>query len=256
MILRRFLPILCATRIWAAAPDGAELYKTRCGTCHDGKPQARMPLRDELVNKSPEFIFDTMFVGAMQIQAAGLSTDEGRAIARYITGKEFSVRAAETIPNQCTSPAPKFAINDGDWNGWGVDPGNSHYQSKSGLSAADIPKLKLKWAFGFARDPMAWAQPTVAGGRIFVGSVSGNVYSLDASTGCTYWRYNAGPGAGVRTAITIGKLSNGKWAAYFGDIRATAHAVDAETGDKLWTIKLDDHPVARITGAPILANGK
>src|SRR5271170_6129998 len=89
---------------------------------------------------------------------------------------------------------------------------------------------------------------------MFVGSGAGNVYSLDAATGCIYWTYAAG--AGVRTAITLGKLPSGKWAAYFGDVRANAQAVDAETGALLWKLKLDDHPAARITGAPSLSEGR
>ena len=80
------------------------------------------------------------------------------------------------------------------------------------------------------------------------------MYSLDAATGCIFWTYPAG--AGVRTAISIGKLPSGKWAAYFGDIRANAHAVDADTGTRIWKVKLEDHPVARITGSPVLVNGR
>jgi polyvinyl alcohol dehydrogenase (cytochrome) len=239
---------------WAAAPDGAALFKARCAACHDGAPQARMPSHDELAAKTPEFVLSAMFGGAMITQAAGLSDEEGRAIARFITAKEFSTAAAQPMAGKCTAPAPKFSLGDGDWNGWGADSDNSHFQPHPGLAASDVPKLKLKWAFGYPKDPMAWAQPTVVGGRIFVGSVSGTVYSLDANTGCVYWSYAAG--GSVRSAVTIGKLANGKWAAYFGDLRGNAQAVDAETGALLWKTKIDDHPVARVTGAPILVNGK
>ncbi|HLX45283.1 MAG TPA: PQQ-binding-like beta-propeller repeat protein [Bryobacteraceae bacterium] len=254
MFPRRILPALLVLSAWAAAQDGAALYKQRCAGCHDGAPQARMPSHDELAAKTPDFVFKAMFEGAMTIQAAGLSQDEGRAIARFITGKEFA--AASTLPmaGQCTAPAKAMSVGEGDWNGWGVDLGNSHFQPKPGLAAGDIPKLRLKWAFGFPKEPMAWAQPAIAGGRLFIGSVAGTVYSLDAASGCIYWTYAAG--AGVRTAISVGKLASGKWAAYFGDIKANAHAVDAETGAPLWKVKIDEHPVARITGAPALYNGR
>ncbi len=214
-----------------------------------------MPQHDELAALSPETVFGAMN-GIMTTQAAGLDDEERRAIARFITGKEFGAPTAASTVGRCKTSAPKFSIADGDWNGWGVDPGNSRYQTKPGLAAADVPKLKLKWAFGYGKDPMAWAQPTVVGGRVFVGSVAGKVYSLDAQTGCTYWTYDAGLGAGVRSAITIAKLPNGKWAAYFGDVKSNAHAVDAETGALLWKTKLEDHPASRITGAPTFLNGK
>jgi polyvinyl alcohol dehydrogenase (cytochrome) len=60
------------------------------------------------------------------------------------------------------------------------------------LAAADVPRLKLKWAFGIAGASRAYTQPTVMGGRIFFGSQTGKVYSLDANTGCTYWETDAG----------------------------------------------------------------
>jgi polyvinyl alcohol dehydrogenase (cytochrome) len=243
-----FATLLCS----AAAPDGAALYKTRCATCHDGPPQGRMPARAEITAKSPEAVMAAMFQGAMVIQSAGLSDEEGRAISTYITGKAFSTGAAP-MTGMCTAAAPAFSLGDGDWTGWGGDLNNTHYQTKPGLSAADVPKLKLKWAFGLGKDTSAFAQPAYAGGRIFTGSSHGSVYSLDAKTGCIYWAYKAG--ASVRTAISIGKL-NGKWIAFFGDVRGNAHAVDAETGAPVWKVKLDEHPVARITGAPQLVDGK
>jgi polyvinyl alcohol dehydrogenase (cytochrome) len=88
---------------------------------------------------------------------------------------------------------------------------------------------------------------------VFVGSAAGTVYSLDASSGCIYWSYKAG--ASVRTAISVAKVG-GRNIAYFGDVRAFAHAVEAETGKPVWKMKLDEHPVARITGAPAFYNGK
>jgi polyvinyl alcohol dehydrogenase (cytochrome) len=117
------------------------------------------------------------------------------------------------------------------------------------LAAQDVPRLKLKWAFGFPGATSAFAQPTIFGGRLFVGSQGGKVYSLDANSGCAYWRFDAG--AGVRTAIVIGPRTDG-WSAYFGDFGANVHAVDALTGKALWRTQVEGHPAARITGAPTL----
>jgi polyvinyl alcohol dehydrogenase (cytochrome) len=156
---------------------------------------------------------------------------------------------------KCEAPGKKLSLAPGDWNGWSVEPDNSRYQAKPGLSAADIPRLKLKWAFGFPGDSKAYAQPAVAGGRLFVGSAGGVVYSLDAATGCTYWSFKAdGP---VRTAISIARpKAGGRYMAYFGDLRGTAYAVDASTGALIWKVKLDNHPYARITGSPIFYGGR
>jgi polyvinyl alcohol dehydrogenase (cytochrome) len=137
------------------------------------------------------------------------------------------------------------------WNGWGVDPTQHRFQpaDMARLAPSDAPRLKLKWAFGFPGVNRLVAQPTVFGGRVFVGSGNGKVYSLDAKSGCTYWEFNAGKG--VRSAVVVGPRGDG-WAAYFGDFGANVHSIDALTGKELWTAKVDDHPAASITGSPTL----
>src|SRR5713101_7760147 len=119
-MLRRVLLATFATSLFAAAPDGAALYKTRCAICHDGKPQPRMPAREELTAKAPEYVYKVMFEGTMMVQASGLNEEEGRSIARYITGKEFASITTQPMAGQCTTPAKPFTLADGDWNGWGV----------------------------------------------------------------------------------------------------------------------------------------
>ena len=47
-------------------------------------------------------------------------------------------------------------------------------------------------------------------------------------------------------------IADGKHVAMFGDIRANVYGLDAQTGAQLWKIKVDDHAIARITGAPTL----
>ena len=158
--------------------------------------------------------------------------------------------AAGACPN---NGAVAFAdpLNKPHWNGWGVDPSQHRFQpaDMARLSASDLPRLKLKWAFGFPGASRAVAQPTVFGGRVFVGSQNGKLYSLDAKSGCSYWEYGAGKP--VRSAIVVGPLGQ-SWAAYFGDAGANVHSVDALTGKSLWTTKIDDHPAAMITGSPTL----
>jgi len=248
-----FAALAFSTLLAGAAPDGEALYKARCAACHDGKPQPRMPGRDDIAKRSPEEIVKTMMAGAMQPQSAGLTPEDGRAIARYLTGKEFGKVEASTS-GMCPAAAKPFRLEGAGWNGWGVDPANTRYQEHGGIAADQVPKLKLKWAFGFPGTSVAYAQPAVVGGRVFAGSGSGKVYSLDAATGCTYWSFEAG--MGVRTAISIGSIAAGKYAAYFGDLAAVVYAVDASSGKLLWKQHVDDHPVARVTGAPVLFEGR
>jgi polyvinyl alcohol dehydrogenase (cytochrome) len=152
-----------------------------------------------------------------------------------------------------TIPVPADAFAEPHWNGWGVDLAQHRFQpaAMAQLAAADVPKLKLKWAFGFDGVNRAYAQPTIVAGRLFIGSANGKIYSLDAKTGCTLWVFEAA--APVRTAISIGIDGRG-WSAYFGDQWANAYALDALTGKLLWKTHVDDHPAAVITGAPTLVD--
>lgn len=235
-----------------APPDGAKLYAEHCAVCHDN-PEGRTPPKSIIARKAPDEVIAALTTGVMKTQASGLKPLEIRALAVYLTGKEpTGVIDPSSLANRCAAPGGPINLKAAGWNGWGLDLDNTRYQPKPGLKAEDVPKLKVKWAFAYPAT-MAIGEPVVVGNRLFAGTDSGQVISLNAQTGCAYWAISVG--APVRTAISVGALpagSKAKFAAYFGDERATVHAVDAETGTELWKIKLDEHPVARITGSPVL----
>jgi len=60
----------------------------------------------------------------------------------------------------------------GHRTGWSPDLTNTRFQTsaQAALKAADVPKLVLKWAFGFPSATSAYSHLTVAGGRVFIGS--------------------------------------------------------------------------------------
>src|SRR5262249_24911984 len=194
--------------------------------------------------------------GKMSTQGAELNRAQLESLLRFLTGS-VAVTSGSTPANSCggSGVLPGKAQSLPRWSGWGAGPAQQRYQppDAAGLTASQVPHLKLKWAFGLPGATQAYAQPAVALGRVFVGSAVRKVYSLDSRTGCTYWEFTAD--APVRTATTIGQYAAG-WAVYFGDQHATAYAVDALSGKLLWKTRLDDHPAAIVTGAPTLAGGK
>ncbi len=197
----------------------------------------------------------------MRYQGLALGGAERRAIAEYLTGRKLRGSVTGTAAGVCAKPPPFTGPFAGPlWNGWGPTLTNTHVQTAAaaGLTADAVPRLHLKWAFGFPDSTSAWAQPTVAGGRVFVGSQSGSVYSLDAVSGCIAWAFTAQ--AGVRASVSIGPASGagrvGPWAAYFSDQQGVVYAVNAATGKLLWSRRVDDHPLVRLTGSPALFNGR
>ena len=157
---------------------------------------------------------------------------------------------AQTTSNNCSGDSPVVDLASGAaWNGWGADISNSRFQTSKAaqLAASDVPRLKLKWAFGLAGATEVFGEPVVAGGRVFVSDDTGAVYSLDAATGCLYWTFHAE--AGVRAALSIGPDKSSS-TAYIGDLKANVYALDAAKGTLLWRTRVDEHPTAHITGAP------
>jgi polyvinyl alcohol dehydrogenase (cytochrome) len=236
---------------------GIYLFTGRCAGCHDtGKDGATD--RYALNRHTPEEVLASITTGTMAPYARELSDFEKRVVAVYVGGRPLGAAAAgdaSQMKHRCESHPPFQPSQGSEWNGWGLDAANTRFQPSPGLSAEDAPKLTLKWAFGFPNGNSAYGQPTVSGGRVFVGADTGFVYSLDAASGCIQWSFRAN--AGVRTAVTLGK-GNGlhPFLAYFGDVKGNVYAIDADTGAAVWRDRVDTHPVARVTGAPKLVDGQ
>jgi polyvinyl alcohol dehydrogenase (cytochrome) len=254
------LAALLSSRATAQIPQAYQLFVGRCASCHASTgTSSRAPSQRELGQRTPEAIFSALDTGTMAVHVRGLNDRQKRGLALMLAGKPFGAAKsgdADAMPNRCASDAVLGNPLDGpQWNGWGAGVENSRAQpaSSAALAADDVPRLKLKWAFGFPTGESAYGQPTVVGNRVYIGSDNGFVYSIDATSGCVHWSFHAQ--AGVRTAISIGRLTTGdseRFAAYFGDLKANVYAVDAATGRQIWTRRADEHALARITGAPAL----
>jgi polyvinyl alcohol dehydrogenase (cytochrome) len=145
-------------------------------------------------------------------------------------------------------------MNSPQWNGWSTSSTNSRFQDarNAGLTASSVPKLKLKWAFNLGAVTMARSQPTIVGGRVFVGSLTGAVYSLDAASGCTHWGFKSP--APIRSGVTFGD-ANGTPAIFFADSGSTVYALNAATGAELWKIRPVDHFTTMASAAPQVYKG-
>jgi polyvinyl alcohol dehydrogenase (cytochrome) len=162
---------------------------------------------------------------------------------------------AEQLANRCAPDLKPAPANSPEWSGWGVNPANWRFQpaANAGISAADVPRLKLKWAFGIPNVRIVRSQPAIYGGRVYVSGNDGSVYALDAATGCTFWA-TATPKP-VRSGMLVGK-SGSVYAVFFGDADGSIYALDANSGQFLWRTQADSHPAATITGTPSYLNGR
>jgi polyvinyl alcohol dehydrogenase (cytochrome) len=187
----------------------------------------------------------------MKTQAEGLSTPEIFALIGYIGPTGGTQAAAPTFAPTCKGQAAfQVDAKAPQWNGWSTSATNSRFQdaASAGLTASDVPKLKLKWAFNLGDVTTARSQPAIVGGRVFIATATGAVYSLDADTGCTRWGYQ-GNTAGIRSGVAVGE-ANGIPAIFFGDTGANIYALNAQTGELIWKVRPVDHFATMATATP------
>jgi polyvinyl alcohol dehydrogenase (cytochrome) len=236
---------------------GEPLFNQYCAACHLGQV-AKAPHKMFLQMMAPDAIYAALDTGIMRSHAERLTAADKQQVATYLGGDHplSTLRAP-----QCAGPAATFdAGRRPAASGWGITPENTRHISAADaqLSAADLPRLELKWAFAFPNAQRARSQPAVAYGAVYVGSQDGTVYALDEETGCVRWTFRAS--AEVRTAVIVespaaARRHAGPPLVYFGDLLARVYAVEAFTGKLRWSHKADDHPNATITGAPSLHDG-
>ncbi|MGH9447789.1 MAG: PQQ-binding-like beta-propeller repeat protein, partial [Terriglobia bacterium] len=224
---------------------GRHVFIGHCAVCHHEGSGTRAPLPRVLRQMSRQEILQALRTGVMRAQGSQLTPAEQEAVARFLSRRRRV--PARITTGFCTPGSSPILNRDPGWNGWGNGPANRRFQPAglAGLNRNRVKRLKLKWAFGF---PAASTdQPTISGGRVLVGGTDGSVYSLNAQSGCIGWIFKAS--SGIRAAISVS--ADGR-EAYIGDGRANVYAVNTVSGALIWKTHIDPHPLASITGAPLL----
>ena len=258
-ILALFGLVACLPGLAAESAPDQQVFTTYCAACHQenaapkGSPNEQAPTRTQLRQFTPEAVLTALTNGKMQQQGSSLSEPQRRLVSEYVTGKRLTaapVATAQVVESLQPRTRPcRIRRAAPSWNGHGNGPAATRFQDAKagGITAADLPRLKLKWAFGYANVGAARAQPTLAGGRLFVASENGEVHALDPKTGCTLLDLQ---GTGRRAHRAVGgAVSRRQWqagyAVFFGDGRANVYAVDAQTGTQVWTAQVDEHRLRR-----------
>jgi hypothetical protein len=108
----------------------------------------------------------------------------------------------------------------------------AHDAQRSGASPDELrPPFERKWYRLFPSEGIqSGVQPVVARGRLYLGTLRGFLYALDAESGRVLWRFQAG-GSILHSAATDGDR------VYFGAADGKVYALNAATGDLLWTFQ-------------------
>ena len=124
-----------------------------------------------------------------------------------------------------------------------------------GVAASPLPeKLELLWEF-VTPDGTA-STPVIAGGKTYVGTLSGDVHCFDLKTGKKAWTYKSvemvadndiAPGFNAPLALDDETV-------FAGDDFGTFHAIVRATGKKRWTFETDGEIVggAQVVGKNVI----
>jgi polyvinyl alcohol dehydrogenase (cytochrome) len=249
-----------------APPPARKIFQQKCATCHtdagitlNGRT---LPTTATLKAMQASKVYEAIAHGKMKAQADGVSDRDMRAIAEMVTGKKIE-GSNETLiagmQNNCSAnPEMSDPAAGPAWNGWSPTLDNARHQSAAvaKLSVANVPKLKLKWAFGLPLGASSSSQPSVLAGRVFVGSDNATLYSLDAKTGCAYWSVRTkAPGRVAPIVVPIKGYEGVKYAVYYATIDKMVYALDAQTGKQLWASQIPGEGNG-LTGSPAYYAGR
>jgi outer membrane protein assembly factor BamB len=90
-----------------------------------------------------------------------------------------------------------------------------------------------------------WSSPLFANGKVFVGSLDGNLYAIDPTSGREEWRFSTGKGIVSKPELNGGTL-------YVGGFGGRLYAVDASTGKEKWQFKA----ASWVWSRPVVSGGK
>ncbi|MEM7363042.1 MAG: PQQ-binding-like beta-propeller repeat protein [Pseudomonadota bacterium] len=222
----------------------AQIYVDHCAGCHEGEG-TRAPARRVMAAKDVAQIRFSLTNGTMRAQTRGLSLQQIFELADYISDPTVGSQDVSFCEPSSAGELSRQGVEQ--VGKWGVDLANTAH-SKSRITASNVARLTLDWAFRIPGVTTARGQPVVHGERLYLGTTAGDVFALERKTGCVVWRQRFE--AGLRTALVLGRVDN-EWWLFVGDNTSETHALRASDGQRRWSVStaVDDSSIQ--TGAPV-----
>ncbi len=239
------------------AHPGEGVYAQYCAACHDQPEATRSPAKDTLEAMSFQFLNYSLTEGKMKVQGAALSDDQRGQLINYLTGRDTADLDDWTEAMMC--PADRREV---DLSGeaivanFGFTRSNAREltPAQTGLSASDLSNMEIAWAIGFPDATTMRAQAAIVADNAFLPVADASaMYALDVSDPadpCVQWVYNTPGGAPLRTSASYGVIADGTPLLVFSGLDSTVHAVDARTGEAVWTKGVGVYSYSLTTGTP------
>jgi alcohol dehydrogenase (cytochrome c) len=147
---------------------------------------------------------------------------------------------------------------DGDWllvrrtyDGWGYSPLDQ-------ITPANVSRLQPAWVFATGVTNGHEAPAMVNNGVMFVATPGNQIVAIDAKTGGLLWRYKRPlPEDVVLLHATSRGVALYRDKVFFASGEAVLVALDARTGEEVWTAKVEENQNGYyMSMAPLVADGK
>ena len=137
------------------------------------------------------------------------------------------------------------------YDGWGYSP-------LSQINTDNVKRLQPTWIFSTAMANGHEAPPVVVNGVMFVSTPGNQVIAINAKTGTLLWRYRRPlPASVVLLHPTSRGIAVYNDKVYFAAGEAVLVALDARTGDEVWTAPVAENESGYyLSLAPLVADGK
>jgi len=175
-----------------------------------------------------------------------------RIISRVMTGL-----AGVTLAAAASSALPQQAGNE--WATYGGDYGNTRFSSLKQINKSNVKNLRVAWMHSLGSLESQQSTPLIVNGTMYVTTSTGPkyVFALDAKTGKTKWKHEPELPNDYFATVCCGLDNRGVAYAdgkiFFGRLDAKLVALDANTGEELWTATVADYKKGHaITSPPLV----
>lgn len=257
----------CAPRTGEASSEHAEagaehpgkaVYDQWCASCHDDGGKSGAPSFEAIRTLNRATVKYALELGYMKIQAKNVPKDELAQLIDWLPSADGTnddwvnaARCPVKLREVKLDGQPRTSTTFGVTN----EANRAQTAKQAGLTRDQIKDLEVAWVAAFPQTPTMRSQPVIVGDTLFIAATdAGRLYALDTNSGCVKWHYVSD--MTLRSSLSFAEMENGQGAIIMGDAAGFVHAVDAKTGRKLWVSNARLNEYNRITGAPVVHEGK
>ncbi|MEX0965144.1 MAG: PQQ-binding-like beta-propeller repeat protein [Pseudohongiellaceae bacterium] len=237
------------------------MFEQNCSSCHLSEAEANAgqlaPTIETLQTLTAASLEFAINEGVMYGQASVLTNEQKAAIVNYLAAEVDDSWLADTM---CAADNRTVDLNQPVHLGsFGVDANGTRNMSRqqAGIATEDMANLQLQWALAFPDVNALRASPVMVGSTLFFSATgSRKVLALDAELGCAKWVFDSP--TRLRSSLAFGELgATGPKAVVFGDGEGFVYALDAQTGELIWSSDVRSHGRGvRLTGGMTMHGDK